>query len=180
VACVLMVLDSMDIGGAERHVIALTQLLTRCGHEVRIICSRGGPLLGEAAEAGVVVVPVGRELVKRRISPAFTAQLKRELDQRPVDLVHAHMFGSAVAAASALECRKCPLVITEHTEGAWRTSTEEAIMADAYRRSAAVIAVSAAIGRQLAVRGHVPASLVHVIPNAAFVSPLSPPSPDRS
>src|SRR5256712_11057907 len=40
---ILLVCDSLDIGGAERHVIGLAAGLKRRGHDVTIACSMAGP-----------------------------------------------------------------------------------------------------------------------------------------
>ena len=38
-----MVADSLDVGGAERHVVALASGLAERGHDVRLACSAGRP-----------------------------------------------------------------------------------------------------------------------------------------
>ena len=91
---VLMVADSLDVGGAERHVLALAGGLAGRGHQVRLACSAGGPLHADATAAGLPVAIMGQDVVKRRVSAEFAAFVAGELERRPVDVVHAHLFAA--------------------------------------------------------------------------------------
>jgi glycosyltransferase involved in cell wall biosynthesis len=42
----LLVVDSLDFGGAERHVVDLAVALRRKGHEIAVACSVAGELPG--------------------------------------------------------------------------------------------------------------------------------------
>jgi glycosyltransferase involved in cell wall biosynthesis len=59
-----------------------------------------------------------------------------------------------------------PLVVTEHTEGPWKSPRDRSISQIAYRRANHVIAVSRAIRRQLVGDYRVPPTKVTYIPNA--------------
>jgi glycosyltransferase involved in cell wall biosynthesis len=89
------------------------------------------------------------------------------------DVVHTHMYASAVAAAIAVNETPVPLVLHEHSEATWRDSRSRAVARAAYARSVAVVAVSAAIGRRLVDVDGVPPHKIHVLPNAL------PPQPER-
>jgi glycosyltransferase involved in cell wall biosynthesis len=173
---VLMVLDSLDVGGAERHVIALSSLLAARGHDVRIACSAGGSLEGEAAEVGIAVTILGGQLVKRRVSGFLGDQLGAELEARPVDVVHAHSYSGAAAARMALACpagtdHAPALVVTDHSEGCWRGPDEEAIWRQVLGGAQRVIAVSEAIERRLLEVDGLPRHVVAQVSNALFLAP---------
>src|SRR3712207_9125862 len=53
----LLVVDSLEVGGAERHVVDLAAALCRKGHEVEVACSVAGGLAQRLEEAGVPVRP---------------------------------------------------------------------------------------------------------------------------
>jgi len=160
-----MVLDSLRLGGAERHVVDLSLALHRRGHDVMIVCSAGGPF--EDHLAGEVPVRVLlREEVKRRVSPSFAWRL-RQVVAEGFDLVHAHMFASAAAAATT----GCPLVITEHSEARWQGRCDRIVNKWACRRAGAVIAVSRPIGRRVQGFG-VGGEKLHVL--ASVVPPAQP------
>ena len=97
----LLVADSLNVGGAERHVVNLASALVKQGHCVTLACSSDGALASAAECAGVQVQILLQSLAKRRISPSFTWKLARLLRQKQFDVVHAHMFASAIASAGA-------------------------------------------------------------------------------
>ena len=162
----LIVADSLSIGGAERHVCGLALALTGQGYDVTVACSVGGPLSAPLEEAGIAVRPLLDRLVKRRFSPRFTWKLVRLIRDGRFDLVHAHMYASAVASALASLDSGAPFVLTEHTEGSWRTPFSRWCNRGAYRRAERVIAVSAAIRRRLVEQDRVPPERVATILNS--------------
>ena len=174
---VLMVADSLDVGGAERHVVALASGLAERGHDVRLACSAAGPLLADAADAGLPVAIMAQDVVKRRVSAEFAAFVAGEIERRPVDIVHAHLFAAAAAAATACEGRSCRLVITEHSEAVWRGAADLDVCRWVRSRSHAVIAVSQEIARRLVEEEGTPPELVSVIPNAVMTAPCPPRRP---
>src|SRR3954452_13497585 len=160
-----MVIDSLEVGGAERHVVGLASGLAERGHDVRLACSAGGPLHGSAEDAGLPVVVMAKEVVKRRVSTEFAAFVAAEIERRPVDVVHAHLFASTAAAAAACSGRDCRLVITEHSEAVGRGAADLDVCGWVRNRSHAVIAVSEEIGRRLVEAEATPPQVVSVIPN---------------
>jgi glycosyltransferase involved in cell wall biosynthesis len=173
----LLVVDSLEVGGAERHVVDLAMALHRKGHEVEVACSVSGGLSEPLEAAGVPVWPLARRLVKRRVSVAYARGIRRLLGERRFDLVHAHIFASAVAAAIATLGKGVPLVITEHTEASWQTWRTRRVSRWAHRRAKRVIAVSTPIERRLIERDEVPPHLVTRIPNAVIPASDEPPDP---
>jgi glycosyltransferase involved in cell wall biosynthesis len=173
----LLVVDSLEVGGAERHVVDLAMALHRKGHEVEVACSVSGGLSEPLEAAGVPVWPLTRRLVKRRVSVAYARGIRRLLRERRFDLVHAHIFASAVAAAIATLGKEAPLVITEHTEASWQTWRTRRVSRWAHRRAKRVIAVSTPIERRLIERDGVPPHLVTRIPNAVIPASDEPPDP---
>jgi glycosyltransferase involved in cell wall biosynthesis len=163
---ILLMVDSLDVGGAERHVIELAASLVQSDWSVTIACSIEGALAPLARRANVEVVPLLRGLAKRRVSPAYAWQLRRLLRRRRFDLIHAHMFASASAAALACSGTATPLVLTEHSEASWRRQPARWFGRSVYSRATHVIAVSDSIRRRLIHRDGVPAERVSTIPNA--------------
>jgi glycosyltransferase involved in cell wall biosynthesis len=162
---VLLVVDSLDMGGAERHVVDLASALVRAGHAVTVACSRGGSLARSAETAGVTVRSLLHQRVKRRLSLPFAWQLANLIRHERFDLVHAHIYASEVASALATLGRPIPLVLTEHTEAGWRSNGARWLSRFAYRRAAHIIAVSSRIERRLIKHDGVPPGRVAVIPN---------------
>ncbi|HEV8469683.1 MAG TPA: glycosyltransferase [Candidatus Limnocylindria bacterium] len=163
---ILLVCDSLDIGGAERHVIGLAAALKRRGHDVTIACSQGGPLGAEVGASGIALRTLSDRLVKRRVSISYTRLLTELVSGNRFDLVHAHMHASAAAAAVACARNGVPLLITEHSEASWRDDRAWRTSRSAYRRAAHVIAVSGSIGRRLIAVDRLPARRMTAIRNA--------------
>lgn len=172
----LLVVDSLETGGAERHVADLATSLASRGYEVTVACSVGGTFASSLERMGVAVRPLARTLVKRRLSVGFARALRRLLRAEPFDLVHAHVYASAGAAALATLGTGVPLVVTEHTEGAWKQRRHRHASRFVYRRANVVIAVSAAIRDLLAERYGVPAGKLACVPPGVAPLPARRPS----
>jgi glycosyltransferase involved in cell wall biosynthesis len=108
---------------------------------------------------------VARALVKRRVDIDFAEGLARIIAEDKPHVVHSHMFASTAAAALAQDEVPVPLVVHEHSEATWRDPVARRVATDAYAKSAAVVAVSAAIQRRLIGVDGVPAEKVHLLPN---------------
>jgi hypothetical protein len=72
-----LVVDSFEVGGAERHVVDLAVALSRREYEVTVACSVAGDLYKSLEEANVTVRSLLDQLVKRRVSAAYARALRR-------------------------------------------------------------------------------------------------------
>ncbi|MCA1688488.1 MAG: glycosyltransferase family 4 protein [Actinobacteria bacterium] len=162
----LLVVDSLEMGGAERQVVDLAVALRRKGYEVVVACSVAGSLWGVLEEADIPVRPLLDRLAKRRFSVAYAWRLRRLLRSARFDLVHAHIYASVVAATIATSGTGVPLVITEHTEASWQTWRARWVSRWVYRRVERIIAVSTPIRRRLIERDGVHPDLITIVPNA--------------
>jgi Glycosyltransferase Family 4 len=97
---VLLVVDSFDIGGAERLVTDLALGLRTRSYDVAVAASHGGPLNDILIREGIETFCMCPRLVKRRLSLGYATRLAYVLRERSWDIVHAHMFASGCAAAS--------------------------------------------------------------------------------
>ena len=175
---VLLAVDSLDGGGAERHVVDLARALRSRGVDVRVACSADGVRRPDLDAAGVPVTVLGGRLVKRRVDLRYALALHGLLRASPVDVVHAHVWASEVAAGLAVAAlgmrgQGVPLVLTEHTEAPWRGRTARAWSRWAYRRADALVAVSAAIARLLVDAYGAPAERVRVVTPAVLPPPAA-------
>jgi hypothetical protein len=112
---VLLVIYSVDGGGAERYVVDLAIALRSRGWDVEVACSAAGVRAARLRAANVPVTVLAGSLVKRRQSLRYVRALRRLLAHGRYDVVHAHLDASAAAAAIAVP-RDTPLVLTEHSE----------------------------------------------------------------
>jgi len=114
---VLLLVESIHAaGGAERVATTLAARLDGERFE-RILCATRGiaapGLVEEARRAGATVVTLGR---RATLDLGAWRPLLRLLRRRPVDIVHAHMFGSNVWGTLLGRLLRTPVVIAhEHT-----------------------------------------------------------------
>jgi type III pantothenate kinase len=122
----LAALGGVDAGGQNVHVAALADELAGRGHDVAVYTRRDDAELPERVElpsgASVVHVEAGppRELPKDELLPhmsRFARVLRREWEERPPDVVHAHFWMSGLACLEAAGALSLPVVQTFHALG---------------------------------------------------------------
>ena len=170
---VLLVVDSLDGGGAGRSVVDLATALRRRGRPVHVACAAGGAGAAVLTGAGVPVTVLLDQPTGRR-GAGRPEQALRELvtELRPA-VVHAHLYASAAAAAHAVRGSAVPLVITEHTEGPWRDRRARALSGLVHLRADRVLATSTAIRDQLVTDHGVAPDRIEVLLPAAAALPTA-------
>jgi glycosyltransferase involved in cell wall biosynthesis len=161
----LLVIDSLDCGGAERHAVDLAGALAARGHSVTLACSVAGHFASNAKRAGVRVVELCDEVVKRRFSARFARRVRDLVRAEGFDIVHGHLYAGGLAAAVATVGTGTPLLLTEQTEAPWRSRRQRLVSRLAYRRATQVIGVSSAITHALEHEFGVPTEKLRCIPN---------------
>ncbi|MCW2577921.1 MAG: glycosyl transferase group 1 [Modestobacter sp.] len=171
---VLLVIDSLDGGGAERYVVDLAIALRGRGWPVEVACSTGGVRAGALTDAGIPVSVLLGGLVKRRVSGGYGRALRRLVRDRRPAVVHAHLYASAAAAVVATRGLSVPVVLTEHTEAPWRDRAARAISRRVYQRVDHVVAVSSAIRDTLVGTYGVPSGRVDLLLPATAAPAAAP------
>jgi glycosyltransferase involved in cell wall biosynthesis len=143
------VVDSLDVGGAERLVVLLAQHQRRHGAHVRVHTLFGLGALAEPLRAdGVEIIEHGARPQRLDGIGSLTKALRR---QRP-DAVHCHNISATLVGAPAAALARVPACLaTRHgwarRDGAWRAELKFSIAARACSR---VVAVCEAARRELA------------------------------
>jgi glycosyltransferase involved in cell wall biosynthesis len=97
---------ALDVGGLERIVIAMAAEQIRRGDAASIVCiDRPGELAAEAEAAGISVQSLDRATTSSRLAP---------LSNPPVDILHTHQIGAAVALRRHLKNQPRRWIHTEH------------------------------------------------------------------
>jgi glycosyltransferase involved in cell wall biosynthesis len=174
---VLLAIDSLTTGGAERHVVDLAVALQQRGHEVAVAASAGGELQAPLDAVRIPVFVLCEQCVKRRVSPEYAAALRKLIARLRPDVVHAHLFASATAAAHATVGSGAALVVTEQTEAPWRGPRDRQASRFAYERAAHVIGVSSPICRELVEGFGVAPDRVSLVPNCVPIPTGEPTAP---
>ena len=155
---VLLLTDADVFAGTERHMLDLAQGLRDLGVDVRIGCPSPAVLAEEAKKLGIQLVTVQK---RGAIDFAASRQLKKLLQGKTIDLIHAHngrthfMAARAVAGAGRGAC-----VTTQHflhPSRVGRSGPKAWLSAMLHqwtsRRTACVIAISEAVKREAQARG---------------------------
>ena len=111
---VLLVVNDLGVGGAQRQVVALALRYKELGASV-VVASLldGGPLESDLAAAGIPVHSLG--MTRGIPAPSALLRLVRIVHREKPDVVHSHMFhANIVARVSRLLWRRTPLICTIH------------------------------------------------------------------
>jgi D-inositol-3-phosphate glycosyltransferase len=202
----LAAIGGVDAGGQNVHVAELAAGLVRLGHSVSVYTR-----LDDADLAERVTTPAGYEVVHVPAGPAapvskddlwphmavFGDHLTEMLKFQQPDVVHAHFWMSAWAAACAVRRLNIPLVVTFHALGSVKRRYQGPADTSPLNRIRVEVAVAGATDRivatateevrELALLG-VPTSKVSVVPcgvdlehfTPAPTTDVSPSIPKRS
>jgi hypothetical protein len=110
---IAMMIESVNLGGAEMVVLRLAEALRARGHRVCgvVPAGRTGWLVDEFQAGGFEWF--GYDL-RRPIDRGFPARLARMFQEMGAELVHSHEFVMAVYGAAAARRLRLPHVITMH------------------------------------------------------------------
>lgn len=171
---ILQVLPKLDIGGVERVVVEMTEILARVGCRV-IVASAGGRLSGAIERAGgeIVRLPLDSKspLTMRRNAGRLASLIRAE----QVKLVHAHSRAPAWSARQASRRTNVKFVTTWHgtySENMPFKRRYNAVMASGDR----IIAVSHFIADMIRERHHLVKDRLRVIHggvDAGFFDPAT-------
>jgi len=166
---ILHVVAPGAFGGLERVVQLLAGGLRGLGHEVHVAGVVDGPDQGTCQ---AFFAPLAGAGVRPHVIPARTYRRERAALEglcrqvRP-DVVHTHGYRPDVLDAGVARRLGIPVVTTVHgfTGGGWKNRLYEWLQCRAFRKFAAVVAVSRPLVARLT-RSGVPAARVHQVPNA--------------
>jgi len=160
---ILQYITPSQIGGAEVHVITLTEKLRERGHQVTIICPRGRPLAAELAARGL---PVRTPRTFGKLDPVMLVRLAAWLRREHIQVIHTHLSTASLLGSLAARMTGVPSLATVH---GLNTRT-------CYNYAHGIIAVSNAVKQHLVAQG-LPAERISVIHNGvdlrAFARPDS-------
>jgi glycosyltransferase involved in cell wall biosynthesis len=128
------------IGGAEVHVIALSEKLRERGHQVTVICPRGRPLTAELIARGL---PVRAPRTMGKVDPVLLMRLAGWLRRGGGQVIHTHLSTASLLGSLAARLAGIPSLATVH---GLNTRT-------CYNYARGIIAVSNAVRQHLVSQG---------------------------
>jgi len=156
---VLAVIDSLEVGGAQHHLLMLSGGLAGRGYAVTVATSGQEPLAERFERENVPVRILTSRSIKHRLSLRFAARLARLARSGAFDVIHAHLHSASVAAAIAARVSGLPLVVTHHSMNTWRRGINRGLGRWADRQTDSAIGVASNVAAGLR------AKRVHTIPN---------------
>ena len=165
---ILMALMSLDIGGAETHVVELSKELRRMGYDV-VVVSNGGVYVPELESAGIrhYQVPMHRRSPGLMLKSLL--RLRSILKKERPDVVHAHARIPAFLCSLLRKTMRFPFVTSCH--GVYHVSGMLRLISNWGERS---IAVSEDIKTYLMEEYHVPESHISITINGIDTQRFSP------
>lgn len=160
---IVMLADTLHIGGAETHLFELSRLLAFRGHRVTVL-SAGGATADRLADIGVA-----HRLLPDAINTETATTLARVIREIKPHAVHAHTRRRAFLCRAVLTCFDFPAVFTAHAMLSPRFPLNQISYFPPD-----VIAVSRDIKAHLCRRFGVPAARVTVIENGVDVERFHP------
>jgi len=117
---IVILIDSLDIGGAQRLVDLQVRAMAKSHHHIRVVNLAGAsPLSATMRGSGIEVVDLGQ--ARLRDVAAFL-RLRRLLARWQPDIIHAHLLHATLAGALLKFLTGAALVVTLHSEEANRGS----------------------------------------------------------
>lgn len=162
---VMVLIDTLAAGGAERVAVELACALDTSRFDPHVVVTkRGGPLEASLDAKGVAYTILGR---RHLVSPrAFVRALHHA---RTSDLIHSHLFGNNAWGAVLAGLVRRPLIAHEHNRVGPHVRFEGLIDRFVIGRAAArILCVSDSAARQLVTAG-LSRSQLQVVPNGVVI-----------
>ena len=168
---ILHIIPTLDRSGAEKQLTLLAAGLPRDEFEVHVCAlTRGGPLAGPLAEAGIPLHVVGKA---HKFDPIAFWRLKQHITSLRPDLVQTWIFAAnSYGRAAALAAGVPRIVASERCVDPWKTWHELAIDRWLARRSAKIIVNSSGV-HDFYVRHGIDHGKFVLIPNGIQPAPAS-------
>lgn len=112
---VLMLIDALNIGGTETHVLNITKKLIDMGIYV-VVATSGGPMEAILKSYGIKVIkiPINGDYIPNKKIFGMIKILKTIIDEEKINVVHCHLFASMQLASELYRMYRIPYVVTIH------------------------------------------------------------------
>ncbi|MTK13889.1 MAG: glycosyltransferase family 4 protein, partial [Clostridiaceae bacterium] len=112
---VLMLVDALNVGGTETHVLNITKKLMDMGIYV-VVATSGGPMEVVMRSYGIKVIkiPIEDDYISNKKKFGMIKILKTIIDEEKINVIHCHLFASMQLGSELYRMYKIPYVITIH------------------------------------------------------------------
>ena len=118
---IVLVIPTMDRGGAEKQLCLLAANLPRDQFDVHVLLlTRDGPRSQQLRDAGIPISVIGK---RYKADPSAFFRLRRELTRLQPHLVHTWLFAANSFGRAAAKSAKVPRIIgSERCVDPWKTT----------------------------------------------------------
>ena len=172
---VLLMGDTLDVGGTEGQFVEVACGVDRRRFDVRLSCVRPeGPLRARLESAGLSVFPAGRGSLRPLRFLAALVPLVRYIRRNGVRLVHSFGFYSNVLAVPAARVSgRAAVIASQRDLGTLRSPFDARVHATVLRWADRVLVNSPAVLEALAGSSGIAASRIAVVANGVDLSRFS-------
>ncbi len=171
---ILRVITWLPSGGIEKKIAAVLPRLDRKLFSPRVLCIRErGALADDLEKQGI---PVDCIPLKSRLDPLGIWRMRQYLRRHRIDLVHAHMYRSAVPSTIAAHWAGVPIITQVHNVGTWETPRQVRMDRFLSRWREAMIAVSETVRQDMISTLQLPAEKARLIYNGVDLAQFAPAS----
>jgi glycosyltransferase involved in cell wall biosynthesis len=159
---ILQISSASSFGGGERYVADLTNSLTARGHNLYAALRPGSPLLRhlQLPPERIVMLPL-----RNALDVPSAHELERLVRRERIDVVHAHMARDySLASYAARRNRHTKFIATRHVLFQLNRLHRHTLA-----RATRVIAVSAAVAKELGSQGILKPEQIAIVPNGIDV-----------
>lgn len=112
---VLMLVDALNLGGTETHVLNLVKKLMEMGIYV-VVGTSGGPLTTLFEYNGIKIfkIPLFTDYIDNKKLYSYIKSVRDIIDKEKINLLHAHLFTSMAIASEINKRYNIPYVTTIH------------------------------------------------------------------
>lgn len=115
----LLIIEELELGGAEQVVINLARSLDRTRFQVKVCCLRAkGEFASLLEEAGIEVIALNK---RRGLDLLIIPKIIRVIKKNKIDIVHTHLWVANFWGRIAGIFAGVPVVITEHNVDFWKS-----------------------------------------------------------
>lgn len=167
---ILMVLDSLEIGGTETHVLEISKALQARGHKI-VIGTSGGSFAQRFQQAGLKLIPMSFQS-DNPIHTNYTELLQQMRDivvEHEIELIHVHLIAGLKIANQISQEMLIPVVFTAH--GMFYPWRQLQSLIDGCEH---VIAVSHPVANWIKLRMGFPQKQTTIIPNGIDMDYFAP------
>lgn len=173
---IVHLITTLDVGGAEKHLLWLGAAQVQRGHALRVIYLKGkGSLSAEFAAAGMAVEQLAFERGSQLLS--VLRGLRRRLHELAPDVLHSHLLKADALAALAVPAGVA-LVSSKHNDERALLATSVGLVHGLLsRRADRIIALSDHVARFVSRHGRVPVARIRRVYYGVDAEALAPRRP---